>query len=351
MERTATETAPPSAWRIVMWCAIGIVILLWRSGWGSFPDAEFLATRVVPSLPSLPRMDPLFQYLYSSPIGAWTARLVGATSVGWFDVVHLVAFAAFVVATAVLVVRRWGLNAGALVGAAFVGSQAGVVCLFWVGSYDVFMVGLSSLVVVVHDRRVQALLGFALAFTAFEQSVIVLVLLLLLSFVDIVEDRWRFVATAAGLVMGRIVLGLWLAANDVHHGRLEFLRHFGVQHFLDQFWTGLPWLLLTGLGASIVAVVFALRAEGARAQLMFVAVLIVALVPVALSEDQTRVFALLTWPPVLALMVRFASRADGRAVRTVSLATLGASVVIPGVVVWTGHARLAAHHALRTLRR
>ena len=334
----------------IAWIVVGIAVLLWRSGWGRFPDARFLAAEVVPHLPTLPRMDALFQYLYWSPIGTWTAWSVRATSEGWFDVVHLVALAGFATATAVVVVRRHGWGSAAVIGAAFVGSQAGVVCLFWVGSYDVFMVGLTSLLVVVRDRRVQAIVGFALAFTAFEQSVIVLALLVVLSFVGVVDDRRRFVPAAIGLVAGRVILGLWLASQDVHNGRLEFIRHFGVSHFVEQFWSGLPWLIITGLGASVVAIVFALRGETWRVRIVFVATIVATLLPVALSEDQTRVFALLTWPLVLALLLKYSARADDRSLRLAALSTLAVAVVVPGIVVWTGRAQLAAHHVLRVLR-
>ena len=343
------RTVRPPVWRIALWSVVGLLVLLWRSGWGRFPDAEFLATEVVPRLPSLPRMDPLFQYLYWSPIGAWTAWLVRATSEPWFDAVHLVAFAAFAVGVAVLVVRRVGWNGGAVVGAAFVGSQAGVVCLFWVGSYDVFMVGLSSLVVLVRDRRAQFVLGLALAATGAEQAAIVLVLLLALSVVGLVDDRRRLGMTVIGLVLGRLLLWWWLATEDVHHGRLTFLQQVGVSHMLRQFASGLPWLVVTGFGSSVIAIVWALRGRPLRVVVVFVLTIVSALVAVALSEDQTRVLALLTWPLILALLLQATESATPGSMRAVARWTLGVGALMPGVVVWAGHARLATHHALRAL--
>lgn len=340
-------------WRLRngVWVFLGVAVLVWRAGWGSYADAEFLATRVVPALPSLPRQDALFEYLYSSPIGTFVAAVVHAETLRSYQLLHLGVFGAFAAVIGVLVVRHHGVVTGALVGSAFVGSQASVVCLFWLGSYDVFTVGLTSLLVVLRNRIAAALVGFTLAFANAEQAVIVIALLAVLSLVGLFKDPRRLLSAGIGLLVGRVLLGWWLSANDVHHGRAYFFQHFGLAHFLDQFWSSLPWLVLTGLGASVVTVIFALRNEKSwRTRLVFVAALIAALVPVAISEDQTRVFAVITWPLVMSLSLRFGATGERRHIGHVALGTLVAAAAVPGIVIWTGRVNLATHHVLRRLR-
>ena len=334
--------------RRVAWIVLGLLVLAWRAGWGSFPDSRWLATEIVPALPSIPTLDPLAQYSLSSPLGAFLAAIAHADTSTAFELLHLVAMAVLALVVATMVVRKHGWTASALVGAAFVGSQTGVVLLAWIGSYDVFTVGLLSLLVVVSDRRVAAVLGLALAFSAFEQSAIVLLALFVLALVGIGGTRARLAWAAGGLVLGRIVLEVWLRSNDVTHGRWWFLRQIGIGHVLRLFGHGLPWLLVTGLGATVVAVVVAIAAlPSRRSRAVVVGVLLAALVPTALSLDETRVFAVLTWPVVMALLLDHAGRVDASAVRRLAGWTLALAAIVPGLFVWEGRAQLANHHPWR----
>ena len=335
-----------------IWIVVGAAVLAWRGGWGEFPDASWLATTIVPALPSLPTVDPLAQYSLSSPIGSMVVAALHVRGVGGFEVVHVVAFLALAAVVGVLVVRRWGWTAAGLVGAAFVGSQTAVVLTGWIGSYDVFTVGLTSVLVTVRNRWVAALVGVLLAFAGFEQAAFVLVALAALSLVRVGADRWRLAWAAIGLVVGRVALEVWLRANHITHGRAWFLREIGLGHVLRQFVHGFPWLLVTGLGATVVAVVVAIvHLPSARARIVAIGVLVAALVPTALALDQTRVFAVLTWPIVLVLLVDHAVRSDAAAVRRLSLITLGVAAIVPGIVVWEGRAQLATHHPWRWLWR
>lgn len=331
-----------------LWVVVGALVLAWRAGWGVFPDADWLATRIVPALPSLPPLAPMEQYSMYSPIGSFVVALLPVRGAVGFELVHLGVLAVFVVALGVLVVRRHGWTTAGLVGAGFVGSQTAVVLLAWIGSYDVFTVGLTSGLVVVRDRRIAALLGGAAALAGFEQTAFVLFALLALSFVGIGGPRVRLAWAAIGLVIGRIALEVWVRANGVTHGRVWFLRETGVGHVLGQFGRSLPWLLLGGLGATVVAVVVAvIELPSVRGRIVVVGVLAAALVPTALALDQTRVFSILTWPVVLALLLDLADRADPPQVRRLAMATLAVAAVVPGIVVWEGRAQLSAHNLWR----
>lgn len=331
---------------------VGVVVLAWRAGWGVFPDAHWLATTVVPALPSLPRLDPLEQYSMYSPIGSFVTAMVHVRGEVGFELVHLAVLVVFVAILGVLVVRRHGWTAAALVGAGFVGSQTAVVLVAWIGSYDVFTVGLTSLLVVVRDRRIAASVGLLAAFAGFEQTVFVLAALAVLSFVGVGGTRVRLAWAAVGLLVGRIALEVWLRANDVTHGRIWYLRETGVGHVAGQFLRSLPWLLATGLGATVLAVVVAvIGLPSTRARIVTVGVLLVALGPTAFALDQTRVFSILTWPIVLALLLDHAGRTEPRAARRLAAATLALAAVVPGIFVWEGRAQLSNHNLWRNASR
>ena len=333
------------------WVLVGLAVLFWRAGFGVYPDAQFLATKLVPALPSLPHVAPLDQYLLGSPIGAIVAAIFNATTERSFELVHVVVFIGFVIGIAVLLCRKFGVRAAALVGAGFIGSQTSVILMAWIGSYDVFTVGLSSLLLLVRSRWAALVIGFLLTFAAFEQGLIILLLLGVLALLGMIEHKVNLLWAAGGLVVGRLLQQIWLSANHVTEGRSSFLQQQGVHVFLDQFWKGLPWLLPTCLGVTIVAVAVAISSEqGWRNRIVVVSLFIACFVPVAVSFDQSRIYAILTWPMVMVLLLRYSKRAEDRDVERLSMLTLGLAAIVPGIFVWTGKAQLAKHHLVRLLR-
>ena len=148
------------------------------------------------------------------------------------------------------------------------------------------------------------------------------------------------------------MLQFWLHANDVTHDRLWFIRTTGTDVLLDQFWRSLPWLLPTALGATVVAVIVSLVAEPRwRERIVVITLLVLCLVPVAFSLDQSRVYAVLSWPIVMVVLLRHARRTEDSDVERLSVLTLGLAALFPGIFVWEGRAQLARHHLMRVLLR
>lgn len=337
--------------RRAAWVIVGVVVLLWRAGYGTFPDSELLATEVVPALPSLPQVPPLAQFTLTSPIGAVVAALFRATTETSFNLVQLGVLVGFVVAIGAVLCRRYDWRTAAFLGAGFVGSQTSVILLAWIGSYDVFTVGLSSSIVLIRNRWLALAAGFCLTFAAFEQGLIILVMLGVLAAIGMFA-HWRALLWATGgLLAGRLVQQLWLNANHVTHGRMYFFQQTGLDAFLSQFWKSLPWLIPTGLGVTLLAVVLAVASEPSwRNRVVVISLLVACLIPVAMSFDQSRVFAILTWPLVMVLLLRYAERTSPKDIERVSMITLGLAAFVPGIFVWTGKAQLAKHHLLRMLK-
>jgi len=272
--------------------------------------------------------------------------VVGAESRSAYLTLHAVVLGAGSIWLAWSIARRWSLPVAMFVAVAFVSSQAGLVALAWVGSYDVYTLLFGSLIVVTSSDRVAAAAGFLAAFAVFEQVAISLALLVAVAHVVGDVRRNRFLFGIAGAIVGRLVLTVVLRSNDVTHDRRRWIEEFGLEHFLEQFGDALPLLLLTAFGGAWVIVVACLRVGVVtwRARAAWIAAMVVPLVPTAITEDQSRVYAIVTWPIVLALIVTTAPALTARQMRSIGVAALVLGLVIPPVFLWRGDPTLAGHH-------
>jgi hypothetical protein len=331
-----------------VWLLGGTAYLLVRAGFGTYPGLP-IALDITTQLPSIPHFPPLAQFLEFSPLGpaiAATLHLTGSTG---YEALHVAVLVAGMTAAALVIHRRWPAPTTLLAVTAFLTSQTAVVALAWTGSYDVFTIVLGTAIVICRRPWVAALAGFVAAFAAFEQSIISVVALIAVTFLARAPGRDRYLAAAGGLVVGRIVLTIVLRANDVTHDRRYWWQHFGIGHFLDQFWRALPLLLLTGLGTSIliVAACLWLGVSTWRSRAVWLGALVVPLVAVALGEDQTRVYANIVWPIVLALVLVTAEAIPPPRAVALSRVSLVLGLLVPSIFLWRGDPHLADHHLWR----
>src|SRR5262249_15452643 len=133
------------------------------------------------------------------------------------------------------------------------------------------------------------------------------------------QRRRTYLAGLGGSVLGGVVLTAWLRANGITHGRSYWISFFGPSHFLHPFAHSLGAPLLPPLGGAVVVVVAALAwgVRRGRARAAWIGALVLPLLPVALTEDQTRVYAMITWPIVLALVLASGTAFTARRVRVV----------------------------------
>jgi hypothetical protein len=214
------------------------------------------------------------------------------------------------------------------------------VVLAWTGSYDVFTVVLASFLVVVRSPRLAALIGVLLAASALEHGAIIVALLLALALAGIQGEPRALAATACGLLAGGIALVVWLRWQHVVNGRAYWLSNYGIRYFLDMAVHSWPLLLFSLFGAAWPLAAAALAAVEPRRRLVAACVLAAPIIPMLVSEDETRVFAVLSFPILLALVVAAADRAPAL-VQRAAVASVALAVVIPGYFVWKGTAHLA----------
>lgn len=319
----------------------GAVLALVHNGVGAYPFAGYFATDVAPEWPDLPGdVPPLFQYLLWSPLGPALGRLLGIGSRAPYLALHAVAFGAGLVAFGVIVQRRFGATATSASLVVVAVAPATTIVLAWSASYDTFTVVLALLLVVCPSSRWAAVLGVLLAGSALEHGVIVIALLGLLALTGVWGEIRPLLAAAGGLVAGGIVLIVWLRAQDVDHGRAYWLDHFGVRYFLRMTEQGWP-LLLVGAFAALwpLAITLVVHAPAGRRLAVAFALALPAL-PTLVTEDQTRVFAVLTLPVLAALTLAQANR-DPRPLRRPLAIAVALALLTPGFFVWKGSPHLA----------
>lgn len=316
-----------------------VVYVMVRAGVGVYPGAG-IALDIADAMPAMPAMAPLAQTFQHAPLGPLLARLLGATTPLRYQLLHAAVLVVGVAALGRVVVTRWSPQVALIAATTLAASPAVVVLAAWVGSYDAFTFLCGSAIVVTGRPKVAAVAGFVAAFAAFEQTLVSVGLLLGVAVV--LGDRARrrvYLGGLAGTALGALALTAWLRASGVTHGRWYWIAHFGPTHFLHQFARSVPEFLATALGGAVVVVAVALATDvgDARARVAWVGALAVPLVPVALTEDQTRVYAMITWPVVLALVLRSAPAMPPRRVRVLVPVTLLVGLVLP-MFVWRGEA-------------
>jgi hypothetical protein len=326
-----------------------IAVSLFRNGFGQMPRLHFYAIDYVNALPGVPARVPLEQWQLWSPIGPIVARLLAIHSVGGFTALHACVIVTGFVVLVVGVRRTRGSLAMRVVVVAFVALPISVVLQSWTGSYDAWVFTFSTLIVVCGSRQVALLAGLGLALANFEQGLVIVALLTLIAWTRTEGSVARCAASAVGLGVGRLALGFWLHAHGVRHGRLDVVRHDGVPYLASV--AGRHWELLgLGLLGTGLPLVAAIASSRRRECLLTLAVLGVAVAAMLVSTDETRVFALVTWAPLLALAIGTTVRSPAR-MGSMLAPTIALSAFVPGWFVWFGRPALAQWQVLRLLGR
>jgi hypothetical protein len=317
-------------------------VSIFRNGIGTRPRITFFATTFVDTLPRIPARPPLEQWELWSPLGPIVARILGIHSVDGFVVLHLAAVLLGVGILVTQVRRRHGSIAMRAATVAFVALPVSVVVQAWLGSYDAWVFLLTTSVVVTRSRTVAVGAGFALAFANFDQGAVILTLLAVVACIRPHGSLIRYAVAAAGLLAGRLALGAWLGHHGVRSGRPDVVSHLGVRYLVSV--AGRHWLLLLlSLVGAAVPLLWSVASGGRRQALAVLVVLLVSAGPMLLATDETRVFALTSWPPLLALILDEAVRSPQRIERAFRR-TIALAIIMPGWFIWLGRPFLSKYH-------
>jgi hypothetical protein len=353
----ASPPAPPSrheGLRLAGWALLALAVALIRDRAWATPNHAFFSqiARHLGSNPFPKGLDG--DYLLTNLSGPVLARVLGQTSPHAYARLHLVVLGAGLGLAIVVVHRRFGYRVGRAFAWVLAVSPAVTVCLEWLGQPDALTLPLALGITLARRRWVGFALAVLLGLTHPEQGVVAAAIATLtLAFCgsilgdephDRPRGRWpgsaswwrdlglRGLALLGGVAVGRGITEVYLRVNDivVSRPRTSYLC-LGLRGFWD-FHTQSPaalvyalwgplWLLWAWLGWR-----WWRSRRGPWPALVVLAVM--ALVPVAVTLDETRVHAMITAPLLVALAVLVSREPPPRWVSTSRSRRVGVAVAL-----------------------
>lgn len=362
-----TEAAPdPShvAVRLVLWGAVAAAVALVHDRLWASPNLDAFS-RIAERFGS----DPFSQasttdYLLTNVSLPALARLVGMTDPHEYALVHLIVAFVGAVVCVVLAQRRFGYRTARTLVVLLAAAPGLTVSLQWLGQPDALTFPLGVALVLVQRRGTLVLLALLAGLTHPEQAVLVVACAAVVRGLVVPPDApanlpagrppWRalpgrvvgdLVAGLLSVVVARLLIEVYLRMGEIGVGRprSDYLR-LGLDLLVEHHGRAPVSLvyLLWGPLWLVVAAVVALRIRAARADgpdpygwswAVLAVLSLSALVPVAITLDETRVFAMLT-APVLAgsavLLAREVPLLGPRVLALGSAVLLGITLIVPG---------------------
>lgn len=318
--------------------AVGLLVVnLARIGLGPFPGID-LDLRITKSLPAVPRLGIDEQFALYSPIGLVVARVLRISTRSSWLVLHGVVLVGGLGVELAWCRKRYGDLVARFVVITWSSSAVPVVLFGWLGAYDVFSVILSTALVLSGSTIAAALIGFLLAFTNFEQSIVSVGVLAGLAAFGLFGRVKQFVAAGAGLLVGRLILTAYLRANDATSDRMAFLQAHNASGIVQSFLSNSPMILATAFGAAaLLLIATALRDElPTRDRVLWLAAFLPAFAVAMFGLDQTRVVVLINWPILLGLAITVAQTWPRASVQRLGTAMVAMTLMLPAVFVWDG---------------
>jgi hypothetical protein len=290
---------------------------------------------------SNPLTDPNQNYLLWNWLDPLFAKLVHATSMVRFFLLHLIFSIAFSAGFIKILLRRFDERTSRTGIVLFFLFPASITSYFWVG-YDSCTLLLMMLAIAVARFSYWPLLvGALLGMQHFEQSFCAAIALLLALILGGNPEqpfgkKWT-ILVLSGVVLGKILLQLIFLKHHIHvnSGRIYWLGTF-FTIMLKQFWFHMHYILWSTLGLGWV-LVFKSLDDGKKA-LPYLIPLFALLLLMPISGDQTRVFAVTSFLLISVYWIlnpKFLDGLDGRVVAGLFLL----SNAMPLAWVWGGQPR------------
>ena len=317
---TTVATDPPQrlpdAARLGLWGLVALVVALVRNGvWGT-PNLPFFST-IADRWGSNPFPKGLDgDYLLTNLLGPTLARALGQTSPHEYARLHLVGLVVGLTAVIAAAYRRLGYRPAVMLLWVVAASPALTVAMEWLGQPDVWTFTLALALPLCRRHVTGFVLALLLGLSHPEQGLVAAAVAV--AAMATTDNRVRSIAAWAagflgGVVSGRLITQAYLWSNDIEvsRPRTAYLC-LGLGGFLDHHLKS-PYALLYSLWGPLWAVVAYLtwrwwnvREFGSDTSALssWPWVMVVAaagLVPVMVTLDETRVYAMTTAPFLVVL--------------------------------------------------
>jgi len=346
--RRVVPTSDPA--RLVLWGLASLAVALVHNRLWATPNLSYFAA-ITQRLGERPFGDePGADYLLTNLGLPSLARLLGQTAPHEYARLHLVVLVVGLAACVAVAQRRYGYRTARTLTVLLAVAPGVTVSMQWLGQPDALTFPLGVALALVGRRASLVLLAVLLGLTHPEQAVFIVVAAAVVRGVldegPPVRDAARRAGTdlvemAGGVVVGRLVTEVYLRASDITilRPRSQLLRQ-GLDDFLDHhlqepapllylLW-GPLWLLV----AAVVVVLLLRRGAGVpvRRWVVLGVLALGLLAPVAVTLDETRVYAMLTAPVLAGAAVLLARHRGTRALASARAAAvlLVVALVVPG---------------------
>lgn len=278
-------------------------------------------------------------YLLASPLGPAIASVLHLEGALGFVSLHLAVVLVSAVALVLLVRRQFGDLAARVTLVALFCSPLSNLLLTWLGQPDAFtFAGASGLVVLQSPLGLFAAAAM-LGVNHFEQGMFIVGATVVLRTRD--EGRTMMVGAGAiilGIITGRLGLQLYHHHYAIWSGGDRWASATtasAFRGFYDLFAKNFPAWLFSIFNAFWLFLA-SIHVRNFRKLLIPLGLLVAFVAPAVLAVDQTRVYALVTWPVVLWTVLWACRNEDEGLVRRLATIALYLGLLLPRVIVWEG---------------
>lgn len=270
----------------------------------------------------------------ASPLGWIIGDLVGIHTEPVYLVFHLAILIAVLVGAAYLIARWISDWAARLFVAAWFASPLANSNVSWLGKPDHFTLFAT---VLIGCGPTWGCIGggLLLGFNHSEQGVVIIFGSVIVRRL-VRRESWAVAWAAAGWVVGRLLWQVYASSAGIRggSGRADYILDRGVGTFTAVWAGNLPTLAFGAFGVLWLPAIIEWRTLNRRAQIGTVTAAVVAIIAAMATVDTTRVLALLTFPLVIGLTIRWAQRDRAATIRWMGWFLLAAAIV-PRVQLWT----------------
>jgi hypothetical protein len=343
VHRTEKFIFSSQAWKLV---AAIMLIMLVKTGVWHIPNLD--KSRLIAQNPFLnPFNDQYLHTLYWNWLGPFMAYLIGAKDRWSFFALHLLFSAGFTALFIGTVFRRLPDRAARVSLIVFAVLPVSATAYFWVSPDSLTLFLMMCALASPERRKAAPLLGVALGLQHFEQAILGFFGLLLALLISRRHGEpsaytlaWAL-SLLAGIVAGKMILVAMFHLLDagVSYGRLKWL----IEHhemLLGNFFLHFNYILWSSLGVGWIVLFKYIDEESSCAcftiPLSFLMLLLV------ISGDQTRVFAITSFPLICVFWLlgsNLPARLSNRFVAWLFLAWL----VVPWGWVWAGEPKWSVY--------
>jgi hypothetical protein len=335
-----SEDGSWTQWRgaLLAWLVV-IVVGFVKYGFGVYPSWPFYHQIAVQWQD--PALEPPADYLYSNPVSAWLAGVLGLQTYRQFFFWHVALVVLALGLPFFMPAVRKVIGQRRVMLMIIVGGPLLPVLAEWIMSYDPVTI-MAATVAALARHRILAWAGWVLM--AFNHAPLAEVgLLLSIPIVLLIGGRSglkdsvvRVIGSVVSVVIGVLLINALVSAWGGSTSRLEWLQARGLETFWNHYIIWVPLIFFSALGVGWLILTDSSMRGNRVVRALLLEALIVSIVIPLIVEDASRDIALAMMVPLFLWIASSRATVGDRALLQVWERYRIAAVIIPIILVWQG---------------